>query len=188
MSLSKQESGVGLHVDFCPLQTAWATVPFTRISWKVLLCWAEIHICTVWTYTKYQEKEKGNMRANRVWNVLKTSSQTIFLKEVIASSCITSLLFFIVLLLLCLYILMSQEEKKRKMVTDKIPTIIFAYTLVWLKVQIWLSQPKKAVCPSVRQECQNRCVLVSTFKYRLLKSCFKKWGCREFSYLRDNLD
>jgi len=164
MSLSKQESGVGLHVDFCPLQTAWATVPFTRISWKVLLCWAEIHICTVWTYTKYQEKEKGNMRANRVWNVLKTSSQTIFLKEVIASSCITSLLFFIVLLLLCLYILMSQEEKKRKMVTDKIPTIIFAYTLVWLKVQIWLSQSKKAVCPSVRQECQNLCALVSTFK------------------------
>lgn len=80
------------------------------------------------------------------------------------------------------------KRKKRKMVTDKIPTIIFAYTLVWLKVQIWLSQSKKAVCPSVRQECQNRCVLVSTFKYRLLKSCFKKWGCREFSYLRDNLD
>lgn len=68
----------------------------------------------------------------------------------------------------------ESRGKKRKMVTDKIPTIIFAYTLVWLKVQIWLSQPKKAVCPSVRQECQNRCVLVSTFKYRLLKSCFKK--------------
>lgn len=168
MSLSKQESGVGLHVDFCPLQTAWATVPFTRISWKVLLCWAEIHICAVWTYTKYQEKKKGKHESKLSVKRFEDIQSNNFFE---GSYCFFlhhfTLIFHCSSPSLSLFIywwVKRKKKKKRKMVTDKIPTIIFAYTLVWLKLQIWLSQPRRAICPSVRQECQNLCALVSTFK------------------------
>lgn len=115
MSLNKQESGVSLHVDFCPLQTAWTTVPFIWISCRVLVCWAEIPFA-LFELIQTIRKKLGNVTTNQVWRVLKTSGQTIFfffLRKLLLlpaafHSCFSLFSFILV------YILMRQGKKKKK--------------------------------------------------------------------------